>query len=120
MTTAAVREVLGRDYKNPTPNTANCSQHMGVPLLERSIDCPMCSYDLKEFIRAACDANRWLNEWRDAMVAALQAKSDAVSLPHVSVTEQDPFPAEMTLVNVDEGGEKTARYVRLGSPRPVA
>lgn len=121
MTNPTVESILARDFKQPSPNTANCSQHMGIPLLERSIDCPMCCYDLKEFISAACATNKWLNDWRDGMVAALQArKSDAVSLPHVSVTDDDPFPESLVLTNVDEDGEKTVNYVRLGQPRPVA
>ena len=68
----AVLQVLTRDHAALAPVVTECNQHARVKLVERPIDCPLCSYDLRAALSAALRTNEWLDRWRTDMIVALE------------------------------------------------
>ena len=64
--------ILLRDHVALPPSAKQCRAHASVKVLERPIDCPMCSYDVREVLRAALAANEFLDRWRTDMLNALE------------------------------------------------
>jgi len=70
---SAVLDVMARDHTAVPPATRQCQRHASVPLVERPIDCPMCSYDVRAALQHALRTNEWLDRWRTDMLSALEA-----------------------------------------------
>jgi hypothetical protein len=70
----AVLDVVLRDHAVPVPPVRQCRQHESVALVERPIDCPMCSYDVRAALQHALVTNEWLDRWRTDMLTALETK----------------------------------------------
>lgn len=64
-------DVLARDFAEPRPVMV-CTKHRHIALAERSIECHLCAYDVREAFKALATANEWLSTWRTDIVNALQ------------------------------------------------
>lgn len=64
-----LRAVLDRDFTVPVPEVRQCHRHASTPLVERSIDCAMCVYDLRAALQHALLVNEWLDKWRQDVLS---------------------------------------------------
>lgn len=91
-----LREIVARDYEQPAPNITNCVKHAKDKITERDIDCPMCGVDMREMVKAALAANKWMCEQRDEMLAEIERLTKEPE-------DQAPEPEEGTVSRSDLG-----------------
>lgn len=69
--TDALRALLARDHTVLPPPKSACTLHRVLPILDRPIDCHLCSLDLRETLRSAFHTNEWLDQWRRDVIASV-------------------------------------------------
>ena len=84
-------ELARREYLDEEEPGGGCVTHKHVSIVERDIDCSLCSFDVRSMLRMALKANKWLFEWQQEavqLVAKLETEQDE------SLRDKEPTPEE--------------------------
>lgn len=94
--------LAAREYEAATPKLDNCATHGAKNILERDIDCSMCGADMREMVKAALAANKWLYEWQEetqGLIAQLTAEPAIASEPDAALDPNAISDEEMRELN---------------------